>query len=99
MVTAVEWKDNRLSYFLSTVGNVDKCNVTRRNKKGVEEMVEAPSLVKMYNQEMGGVDRGDQGKQRFLVSSSVITEQWSFASSVISLAWPFTTSGLCTTTK
>ena len=62
MVTAVVWKDNRLSYFLSTVCNVDKCNVTRRNKKGVEEMVEAPDLVKMYNQKMGGVDRGDQGK-------------------------------------
>ena len=67
MVTAVVWKDNRLSYFLSTVGNVDKCNVTRWNKKGVEEMVEAPDLVKMHNQEMGGVGRGDQGKQRIFV--------------------------------
>ena len=27
---------------------------------------------------MGGVDRGDQGKQRFSVSSSVITKKWWF---------------------
>ncbi|VDI70876.1 Hypothetical predicted protein [Mytilus galloprovincialis] len=57
---ACVWKDKRLVHFLSTVYKPVTVQIGRRNKQGVVENVNCPSIVQDYNNQMGGVDRNDQ---------------------------------------
>ena len=60
-LVAVVWKDKKPVTMLSTLSCPDDTvTVNRRQKDGTALVVECPSSIKMYNQYMGGVDKGDQ---------------------------------------
>ena len=55
------WKDNKLVTVLSTLSSPnDSVTVERRKKNGTRITINCPSSIKLYNQYMGGVDKGDQ---------------------------------------
>ena len=60
-LVATVWKDNKPVTMLSTLCSPsDVVTVQRRKKDGSIITVDCPRSVKLYNQHMGGVDKGDQ---------------------------------------
>lgn len=72
-LVAVCWKDKKPVTMLSTLCSPDDIvTVDRRKKDGTIETVNCPLSIKLYNQYMGGVDKGDQlrGYYRVRLKSS-----------------------------
>lgn len=62
-LVCLKWMDKKPILFISNFHNPqDVCNVTRRAKDGSPITVHCPTLVKNYNQFMGGVDKADMLK-------------------------------------
>jgi hypothetical protein len=60
-VTASSWMDNKVVTITSTTSQPSATGmVLRRQKDGTLVSVLCPEAIIMYNQSMGGVDRGDQ---------------------------------------
>ena len=60
-VTASSWKDNKVVTVMSTTSQPSATGtVLRRQKDGTRISVPCPEAITTYNQNMGGVDRGDQ---------------------------------------
>nr|CAH7752345.1 unnamed protein product [Callosobruchus chinensis] len=67
----VKWNDNNIVCFASTKGGIEPVNPVKRysqkEKKFVYILVDQPYLVKLYNKNMGGVDRSDQNIAQYRV--------------------------------
>lgn len=80
-VIAVKWNDNRVvrmasnCHALTPITKVDRIGVI--NKKRVKIQVDCPSLVRMYNKFMGGVDRFDENVHSMRIS--LRGKKWWFA--------------------
>ncbi|KAJ8933131.1 hypothetical protein NQ314_014198 [Rhamnusium bicolor] len=62
-LVCVKWMDKKPILLISNFHNPQEiCNVTRRAKDGSQITVNCPTLVKEYNQLMGGVDKADMLK-------------------------------------
>ena len=60
-IVAVAWKDNKVVNIASTLASPDDTTtVNRTQKNGSRLAVPCPRSVALYNEYMGGVDRGDQ---------------------------------------
>lgn len=60
-VAATAWMDSKVVMVMYTNCDPKKSSsVLRRNKDGSREPVPCPEAIKLYNEKMGGVDRGDQ---------------------------------------
>lgn len=69
-IIAVKWHDNNVVSLISNVAGVAPIHTVKRysqkEKKNIQ--VEQPHLIKMYNDNMGGVDRSDQNISLYRVS-------------------------------
>ena len=72
------WRDTRVANFIGTACGLSTTKLFRRKKNGVEVEVEAPNIVKVYTERMGGVDLADQNKCKYSISSTLITRKWWF---------------------
>ena len=60
-MTASSWMDNKVVTVMSTTSQPSATGtVLRRQKDGTRVSVPCPEAIITYNQQMGGVDRGDQ---------------------------------------
>jgi hypothetical protein len=61
-LVAAAWKDKRVVHFLSTAENPANIRdtVARKQRDGTVVQVPAPSIVRLYNDHMNGVDTADQ---------------------------------------
>ena len=60
-IVAVAWKDNKVVNIASTLASPDDTTtVNRTQKNGTRLAIPCPRSVRLYNEYMGGVDRGDQ---------------------------------------
>ena len=67
-LVALVWKDKKPVTFLSTLASpVEVTSVRRRKKDGSELDVSCPKAVKLYNEFMSGVDKGDQQRGYYRV--------------------------------
>ena len=61
------WHDKKDVYIMSTQSDAVDDQVVRKNKQGVQRMVNCPASIKTYNQYMGGVDLADQKRSYYPV--------------------------------
>lgn len=67
-VAAVRWQDNKIVCLLSTYNNPKDVNfIERKLKDGSKVTIACPEVVRHYNNTMGGVDRFDQLRERYLI--------------------------------
>lgn len=60
-VCATAWMDTKVVMAMYTACDPTKSSsVMRRKKDGTRESITCPVAIKVYNEKMGGVDRGDQ---------------------------------------
>ena len=60
-LTAVTWQDKRQVTVLSTITDTDSTvTVSRKEKDGTRTELQCPAAIAIYNENMAGVDRGDQ---------------------------------------
>ena len=65
-MVATRWRDKRIICFLSTIDNgTEKTSVLRKSREGNGRLVDAPIVVKQYNEHMNGVDRHDQVRTEY----------------------------------
>ena len=51
---------------LSTITDADSCNpITRKEKDGTHTTLQCPTAIVIYNNNMAGVDRGDQVRRYY----------------------------------
>lgn len=68
-LTAVVWQDKRPIPFLSNYLDPTKLeSVSRKQKDGTKKVVSCPPVVRIYNQHMGYVDKGDQLKKSYEIN-------------------------------
>ncbi|KAF8789066.1 Chimeric ERCC6-PGBD3 protein like [Argiope bruennichi] len=58
-ISYFKWKDNRRVHLLSNYHGNETCTVKRTQNDGSKLDVPAPTIVKEYNEQMGGVDKAD----------------------------------------
>nr|CAH7754443.1 unnamed protein product [Callosobruchus chinensis] len=65
----VKWNDNNIVCFASTKGGIEPVNPVKRYSQKEKKFVyiDQPHLVKLYNKNMGGVDRSDQNIAQYRV--------------------------------
>ena len=56
---AIQWNDNKVVSFITTVTDFELVDVQRRKGRDILNL-KVPKPLKMYQENMGGVDRGDQ---------------------------------------
>ena len=65
-MVATRWRDKRVISFLSTIDNAtEDTTVIRKTRDGAGRSVDAPMVVKQYNEHMNGVDRHDQVRTEY----------------------------------
>ena len=63
---AVKWRDKRIVNFISTAEQATSVvEVTRRHRDGTQHQVQAPEVVREYNNNMNGVDHADQMRTEY----------------------------------
>ena len=71
-LVASAWMDKKPVHLLSTLAQADVTHTAQRKQKdGSRISVQCPDAVVLYNQYMAGVDKGDQLRQYYRVSSFV----------------------------
>lgn len=67
-IAATKWMDSKPVCMLSTAHNPnDTTSVQRKMRDGTKVSFNCPKVVAVYNQNMGGVDRLDQLRERYEV--------------------------------
>lgn len=61
-ITVAKWKDNKSVHVLSNFHGNEAAKVTRTQKDVSKKEFECPTMVKDYNEHMGGVDKSDMLK-------------------------------------
>nr|CAH7723146.1 unnamed protein product [Callosobruchus chinensis] len=75
----VKWNDNNIVCFASTKGGIEPVNPVKRYSQKEKKFVyiDQPHLVKLYNKNMGGVDRSDQNIAQYRVQ--IRGKKWYFS--------------------
>nr|CAH7713553.1 unnamed protein product [Callosobruchus chinensis] len=75
----VKWNDNKIVCFASTKGGIEPVNPVKRYSQKEKKFVyiDQPHLVKLYNKNMGGVDRSDQNIAQYRVQ--IRGKKWYFS--------------------
>ena len=76
-ISAMAWQDTKPVHMLSTGLNTLACVVNRRQKDGTYKDVGCSNAVRLYQQNMGGVDQHDYLRMaRYSVQTSHIFKKW-----------------------
>jgi hypothetical protein len=72
---ACTWMDKKPVAFLGSAFGLkaDTCKRTVKHGRGVKNDIAVPRMAKMYQEYMGGVDRGDQLKMQYGLVRSIVT--------------------------
>nr|CAH7746405.1 unnamed protein product [Callosobruchus chinensis] len=75
----VKWNENNIVCFASTKGGIEPVNPVKRYSQKEKKFVyiDQPHLVKLYNKNMGGVDRSDQNIAQYRVQ--IRGKKWYFS--------------------